>query len=66
MAKRAADRNTPPFGGMPIGCISPFVLALVVTVTVAAEDEVPLNVIEGGETEQVARLGAPLQLSVSV
>lgn len=66
MAKRAADRNAPPFGGMPMGCISPFVLALVVTVMVAAEDVVPLSVIEAGETEQVARLGAPLQLSVTV
>jgi hypothetical protein len=51
---------------MPIGCISPVVLALVVTVAVAAEDEVPLRTIEAGETEQVARLGAPLQLSVTV
>ena len=66
MAKRAADRNAPPFGGMPIGCISPVVPALVVTVTVAAEDEIPLSVIEAGDTEHVARLGAPLQLSVRV
>ena len=61
----AVHRNPPPSGGITFGCSNSAVLPVVLTVTVAVEDEVPLSVSELGDTEQVAKLGAPLQLNVT-
>ena len=41
-------------------------LPAVVTVTMTAEDDVPLSFIELGDTEQVEWAGAPLQPSDTV
>jgi len=40
-------------------------LAAVVTVTATFDADVPLSVIEVGDTEQVDRLGAPVQMNVT-
>jgi hypothetical protein len=51
--KSVANREALLFGGVAISCSKPAALAVVVTVTLTVEDEVPLRVIELGDTEQV-------------
>ena len=50
---------------MTLGSLKLLELAVVVTVTVAVED-VPVTVIEVGDTEHVDRVGAPLQANVTI
>jgi len=51
----AANLDMP--GGTAIGRSRPAVFPVVVTVTVAVEDEVPLTVVEFGNTEQLVSWG---------